>query len=82
MIRRAVLDRPLAVTLLRDPDGREVYAYVAPCPGPDLWVVALESGALVRLPARPLGHDRHPVLELAVTLASLRARGAAKAARP
>ena len=82
MTRRDVLGRPLAVTLLRDPRGAEVYAYAAPCPGPDPWVVALESGALVRVAARPLGHDRHRVLVLTTTLADLRARGAAKAARP
>ena len=79
--RRDVLGRPLAVPLLRDPHGGEVYAYAAPCPGPDHWAVALESGALVRVAARPLGHDRHQVLVLTATLADLRARGA-KAVRP
>lgn len=81
MTRRDVLGRPLAVTLLRAPDG-EVYAYAAPCPGPDQWAVVLDSGALLRVAAKPLGHDRHPALVIAVTLASLRARGAAKAVRP
>lgn len=76
-VRASILGRDLAVTLLRCPDG-ELYTFAAPCPGPEMWAVVLETGATVRVRAQELRHDRHRVLAVGVTLASLRARGAGR----